>query len=387
MVVDLRALQPGYKAHFGRGIGRVAHELVLRLPAAAGDLHLVGLVQKGLRLPEKRYLGDRPKKTINLPWPRSKALDRLLGQELVLPLSVGHQGALVHYMAHLDAPAFGGGPTVITVHDLILARKAGEMAKGGWTRRLLRSLEARAARRARVIVTVSQVTGKEVVEYLGVDPNKIRIIPSAAGEQFKPGRSRGRLEEVAAKFGLRPGFLLHVGGFDPRKNLPRLVRAWARLDPKLRAGADLVLVGGTEDASQVLPVREEIKKQGLEGSVTLLGRVGDEDLPVLYNLATSLVFPSFYEGFGLPALEAMASGCPVLAARTAALPEVIEEAGLYLDPSDTADITRVMESILIDADLRGKLRGKGLRQAEKFTWDKAAQALAGVYREALEGLE
>ena len=385
-MVDLRALQPGYKAHFGRGIARVVHELALRLPDAAGDLDLVGLVQGGLEKPSAEYMGKYPQITVDLPWPRSKALDRLLGQELVLPLTAARKGGLFHYMAHLDAPAFGGGPSVVTVHDLILARKAGQMAKGGWARRLLRSLEARAARRARLIVTVSAVTGQEVVEYLGVDPCKIRIIPSAAGEQFKPDRDPSRLDEVAAKFELRPGFLLTVGGFDPRKNLPRLIRAWGRIDPRIKEGRQLVFAGGTEDKSQVLPAQEEIKSQGLEGSVRLLGRVDDKDLPVFYNLAAALVFPSFYEGFGLPALEAMASGCPVLAARAAALPEVVGQAGLYFDPSDTDGLARAMEAVLSDPERRAELRAKGFKQAARFTWTRAAHDLAGVYREALEGL-
>ncbi len=386
VVIDLRALQPGYKAHFGRGIGRVVHELALRLPDAAGDLNLVGLVQAGLEEPDSIYLGNSPRLTINLPWPRSRVLDRLLGQELILPLSVGRQKALTHYMAHLDAPAFGGGAAVVTVHDLILARKAGELAKGGWARRILRGLEARAARRAGTVVTVSAVTAEEVSNYLGVRPDKIKIIPSAAGDQFRPLRDPSRLDEAAAKFSLQPGFVLTVGGFDPRKNLPRLVRAWKRVDANSRMGLKLVFVGGMEDREQVSPVLEEIKKEGLEDSVRLLGRVDDQDLPVLYNLAGALVFPSFYEGFGLPALEAMSCGCPVLAARAAALPEVVGEAGLYFDPSDTSGIAEAMKAVVTNTELRDELRAKGLKQATRFTWEKAARGLAGIYREAVEVL-
>ena len=386
-MVDLRALQPGYKAHFGRGIGRVVQELALRLPRVAENLRLVGLIQTGLPKPDPSIAGDFPLIEIKLPWPRAKVLDRLPGQELVLPLVTARQGGLTHFMAHLDGPAWGGGPTVVTVHDLILARRAGELAGGGWARRLLRNLEARAARRALAVVTVSTVTAKEVTEHLGVNPDKIRIIPSAAGEQFRPIADKVVLEEVKRTYDLTDDFILTVGGFDPRKNLSRLVRAWKRIPEPIRVGKQLALVGSLDDNAQVRLVKEEIAEQGLGESVRLLGRVGDSELPQLYNLATALVFPSFYEGFGLPALEAMSCGCPVLAARISALPEVVGEAGLYFDPAETNEITQALETALTNQPLMAELKGKGLKRAGLFTWDRAASSLAHVYRDVLAELD
>ena len=386
VIIDLRALQPGYKAHFGRGIGRVTHELTRRLAEHGEDLNLVGLVQADLDQPDSSYMGNSPRITMKLPWPRNRILDRLLGQELILPLTTGKRKGLTHYLAHLDGPAWGGGPTVVTVHDLILARRAGEMAGGGPARKILRSLEARAARRAELVITVSSVTAEEVTSYLGVHPDKIRVIPSAAGEQFKPRRDPAPLSELKNKYGLRSGFILTVGGFDPRKNLPRLIRAWKALSPSVRAGNKLVLVGALDHESQVRPVLDEIKAQGVDDSVRLLGQVSDRELPLLYNLAAALVFPSFYEGFGLPALEAMSSGCPVLAAKVSALPEVIGEAGLYFNPAETKEISRAMEAGLTNPDLMARLREKGFRRAALFTWERAVAALTDVYREALRGL-
>ena len=293
---------------------------------------------------------------------------------------------MTHFMAHLDGPAWGGGPAVVTVHDMILARRAGELAGGGWARKMLRNLEARAARRARAVITVSAVTAQEVTDYLGVSPDKITTIPSAAGEQFRPITDPERLARINRKYGLTSGFVLTVGGFDPRKNLPRLVRAWKRVPASVRKNRQLVLVGSLEDRSQVRPVAEEIEKQGLTGSVRLLGQVSDEELPLLYNMARALAFPSFYEGFGLPALEAMSCGCPVLAARISAIPEVVGEAGLYFDPAKTDEIRQALETALSHETLAAELSGKGMKRAALFTWDRAVADLAEVYRKILRSL-
>lgn len=382
---DLRGLQPGFKAHLGRGLGREAHELALRLPLAAPDLELVGLVQGGLEQPDPRYLAGRPRITIRLPWPRGKAQDRLLGQELALPLAIRGRLSLVHHVAHLDAPALSPVPTVVTVNDLILSRQAGTLAKGGPARRLLRSLEAMAVRRARLVVAISQATGQEVEEYMGVNPNKVQVIPLAAGEQFKEVEDPGRLVDLRRRYDLREPYFLHVGGFDPRKNLVRLIRAWASLGKGGKERPRLVLAGPTRDRAQVAPVEKAVAEKGLRNRVSFIGAVDDGDLPLLYSAAQALVFPSLYEGFGLPALEAMACGCPVLAARTTSLPEVVGEAGLYFDPLDPRGIASAVNRLRGEPGLRDELRAKGFAQAALFTWDKTAEQLAQAYYQVLKG--
>lgn len=384
VLLDIRGLQPGYKAHVGRGIGRVVHELAVRLPRAAPDLDFVGLVQSGLELPDGIMLGNCPIKKLALPWPPTKIPDRLLGQELCLPIQTRNRPGIVHYPAHLDGPGFGGRRMVVTVHDLILADNSGSMAKGGLVRRLLRSLEARCARQARLVTTVSKTTAQEVKDKLGVRPEKIRVVPNGVGDNFRPDQEPRSIEACRRRFGLGEGYFLCVGGFDPRKNFERLIPAFKDYIQATEDKGSLVLVGSTTDRSQVEPVRAAIRKAAMEDRVVFTGFVGDDLLPLLYAGAKALLFPSLYEGFGLPAVEAMAAGCPVLAGDRAALPEVVGRAGLLFDPTRTEEITRAMIRLANEPGLSEKLREAGLDRARRYSWDRAAARMAEVYREALE---
>ena len=382
---DLRGLQPGYKAHLGRGLGRLCEGLAAHLPGKIGDLPLIGLIQGGLEPPGPEHLAGCERLVLPQPLPRLKGMVRLLGQEIIGPLFLKNRVGLVHFVAHLDAPAWPSVPVVVTVPDLIMARGAGHLAGGGPHRRLLRALEAQAARRASRVLAISEYTAGETVDYLGVSPEKVRVVPLAAGREFQPIDDPVRLAAIRDRYRLARPFFLVVGGFDPRKNLDRLVRAFSRF---LRAGhgseVDLVLAGSTADQGQVAPTRKAISDEGLGERVRLTGLVPDEDLPGLYSLAVALLFPSFYEGFGLPALEAMACGCPVAVAQASSLPEVVGRAGLYFDPHSEEEMAQVMARLLAEEGLRDNLCSLGLAQAAGFSWERTAALTVAAYREVYD---
>ena len=184
---------------------------------------------------------------------------------------------------------------------------------------------------------------------------------------------------IAARHDLEPGYLLFVGTLEPRKNLPGLLQAYRLLLDAQATAAPLVLVGGKGWLYD--EVFERVEALRLNGHVRFLHDVPDTDLPGLYNAASVLATPSFYEGFGLPALEAMACGTPVVVADRASLPEVVGEAGLLVNPDDVDDIARALNRVLTDEPLRARMRALGLAQAARFTWERTAQATLAVYRE------
>lgn len=379
---DLRGLQSGYKAHLGRGLGRLCQGLAAHLPAQARDLPLVGLIQRGLAEPGPEHLTGCERLILPQPLPRLKGMVRLLGQEIICPLFLKNKVGLVHFVAHLDAPAWPSVPVVVTVPDLIMAQGAGRLTGGGPHRRLLRALEARAVRRASRVLAISEYTAAEVVDYLGVSAERVRVVPLAAGREFQPVSDPQRLAAIRERYRLSRPFFLVVGGFDPRKNLERLIRAFGRL---LRGSGqseiELVLAGPTADEGQVAAARKAISDGGLGERVRLTGLVPDEDLAGLYSLAVALLFPSFYEGFGLPALEAMACGCPVAAAQASSLPEVVGRAGLYFDPYSESEMAQVMARLLAEEGLRDSLCSLGLAQAAGFSWERTAALTVAAYRE------
>ncbi len=387
--LDMRGMQPGFKAHFGRGLGRLCECLALNLPEAAGDLPLAGMILAGLPEPDPAGLPGSPRLVMPEPLSGMKGLGNILNEEYLGPRGLRDQVSLIHYIAHLDAPGFPTLPTVVTVPDLIMARFGVNLADFPWrlrTRiRVKRWLEHRAALKARRVIAISEYTGMEVVKYFGVSPDRVRVTPLAADERFRPVDDPDELRRVKDKYGLPEKFFLTVGGFDPRKNLPALIRAFGRL---IKSGRDrgvcLLMAGSTKDAGQVAPVQEAIFKETPALRAGFLGFVADEDLPALYCLATALVFPSLYEGFGLPVLEAMSCGCPTITAKATSLPEVAGEATLYFDPEDEDDMTRAMAEFLNTDGLAERLIEQGLERAKLFTWKRTAQLTVEVYREVLE---
>jgi glycosyltransferase involved in cell wall biosynthesis len=215
---------------------------------------------------------------------------------------------------------------------------------------------------------------------LGVEPDKVTVVHLASDPSYRP-LPEEEAGEVIVKYDLEPGYLLFVGTLEPRKNLPGLLQAYRLLRDEGAASVPLVLVGGKGWLYD--EIFERVEALHLAEHVRFLHDVSNADLPGLYSAAGVLTTPSFYEGFGLPALEAMAFGTPVVVSDRASLPEVVGGAGLLVNPDDPEDIARALDRALNDGTLRVQMRERGLEQAARFTWEKAARETLAVYQKVL----
>jgi glycosyltransferase involved in cell wall biosynthesis len=283
-------------------------------------------------------------------------------------------------------PVWGVPRLVVTMHDT-LALAHPELVFPTWRGRLAWLLKEHAAARwADRIVTVSETSRRQLRDWLRLEDDRLRVVSEAPDPIFRPVGPDAESDETLRKYGIRPDvrYLLYVGGLSPHKNLPRLIEAFSRLDD---SGPGLVLVGDVKDVfhTHVPVVREAISRAGLEARVILPGFVPDADLVHLYSRAHALVQPSLMEGFGLPAVEAMACGIPVVSSRAGSLPEVVGDAGIFFDPTDVASITSALGEVVSDDSRRDHLARQALSRATSFSWDQAARALR-LYFEEFEPL-
>ncbi|MBC8248346.1 MAG: glycosyltransferase family 4 protein, partial [Anaerolineales bacterium] len=251
---------------------------------------------------------------------------------------------------------------------------------------------AAAARKAEAIITVSQASKRDIVRYLRIPPDRIHVTYEAAGEAFQPVEDeacpepsrRAQLAGIRQKYDLPKRYLLYLGGFDQRKNIPTLLRAFALLVNKQQQ-ARLVIAGRLPGRDNPLfpdPCRL-VRELEVEEKVIFTGWVAEEDKPALLSGATAFVFPSLYEGFGLPPLEAMACGAPVIASNRSSLPEVVGEGGILVGPTDAEALAEAMEVLLMDDILRVELRTRALAQAARFSWRQTALETLVVYRKVV----
>ncbi len=275
-------------------------------------------------------------------------------------------------------PAFGYRRSIITVHDLNFLYYPKFLTAE--SRRYYNQQIEWAVQRADHILADSNSAKVDLATLLSVPSEKVTVVHLAADPAFR-SLSKKESRRVAAQHDLKPGFLLFVGTLEPRKNIPGLLRAYRLLLDEAATTVPLVLVGGMGWLYD--EIFERVEALHLAEHVRFLHDVPNVDLPGLYNAASLLVTPSFYEGFGLPALEAMACGTPVVVAERASLPEVVGEAGLLVNPDDPEDIARAMTRVLTEDGLRAQMRKQGLAQAKHFTWERTAQETLAVYQEVL----
>lgn len=280
---------------------------------------------------------------------------------------------LCHFTNYL-APVVSSVPYVVTIYDMTLFI----MPSYHRFKKLVldRTLIPIVARRAKAVITISHSARKDIVKHLKVPAGKVKVIPGGVSTDFAPVRSRERLEGVRARYGLHDPYVLYVGTIEPRKNLVRLVQAFARVK---REGLPhkLAIVG--QQGWHCEPVFAEVERLGLKKEIVFTGYVPFEDLPVLYSGAECMAFPSLYEGFGLPVIEAMACGVPVVTSDSSSLTEVGREAALLVDPYSVEDIADALMRIHFEADLREHLSEQGISRASYFTWEKSARSAIEVY--------
>lgn len=234
-------------------------------------------------------------------------------------------------------------------------------------------------RRSDCIIAISEHTKRDIIENLHVPEERIRVTMLAANERYRVVDDPDAVACVKSKFGIDGDYILYTGTLEPRKNVPALIRAYAQLRNEAKIPYRLVLAG--KKGWLYDEILESVRTLRLEKDVIFTGYVADEDMPYLYNGAELFVYPSFYEGFGLPPLEAMACGCPVVTSNTSSLPEVVGGAGLMIDPHQPEELAEAMWKILDDGGLRLELRERGIRRAAEFSWERCAKETQAVYRE------
>jgi len=351
------------------GVGYYTARLMESLANGAGEgtlERIVALSNRAVSLPA----GGRIQ-----AWEEDRLPVRSVWMQLVLPGILRRlRPDLVHYTNYL-APVAAGVPYVVSVHDMTLSvvPECHTLKKRLLTARLLPVV----ARRARLVLTPSRSTRDDVVRLLGIDPVRVRVIPYAASPRFRP---EGRDSTPPPASGGDPYFL-YVGTLEPRKNLARALRAFARVARRLPEHRFVIVGQRGWKYGEVL--REALRKDS-SGRVVLAGYVPEAELPALYAHATAFVYPSLYEGFGLPVVEAMACGTPVLTSRSSSLREIAEGAALLVDPRDEDEIARGLEWLALDEGLREELRRRGLERAAQFSWDRTGRETVAAYRQALQ---
>jgi glycosyltransferase involved in cell wall biosynthesis len=282
-----------------------------------------------------------------------------------------------HGFDHLGVPLFAKvGRYVATIHDMI------PLLWPQWVTRKHRLVVSaayqRLGRQADVVITPSEATKADVVRHLRINPERIEVIPWGCEQRFQPMPDRDRFAAVRQKYQLPVRYLLFVGTLEPRKNLTTLLRAFAMLRTA-RHRDELKLVVAGRLGWLYTDILTTVRRLALADAVIFTGFVDDEDLPHLYRGAELFVFPSLYEGFGLPILEAMASGVPVVMSNTASMPEVAGDAAILVSPHDPQAIAEGMARVLAEDQLRQVLTQKGLARARCFTWERTAQRTLEVY--------
>lgn len=283
------------------------------------------------------------------------------------------QPDVVHFTNGM-MPLACGASTVVTIHDMSLTL----YPRYHPPRRVLlnRPLVDLAARRATAIITVSQSAKSDIVRLYGLPPERVHVVYEAAAPSFRPIDDRRHLERVRRQYGLADRFILYVGTIEPRKNLPKLIEGFAKRRGDLPH--QLVCVGPYGWLCR--DIEERLERLQVEDAIRFTGYVPFADLPALYNLAEMFVFPSLYEGFGLPVIEAMACGTPVITGRVPALSEVAGGASEQVDPLDADALGAAMVRLAHNRTRRDQLSDLGLWRARSFTWERAARETLEVYR-------
>ena len=302
-----------------------------------------------------------------------------IAEQLSVPFHLMRAGVDVFHAPHYVYPLMLPCPGVVTIHDCIHLRFPQQFPKLGsnsYARRMMR----RAVVKSNRVLTVSEATRADLVELVNADPSKIEVIQHGCDPYFLETVDDRELSDVAKKHRLDRPFLLSVTNIKPHKNLKRLLESFGQLRRDYD-DLDLVIAGG--DFSQHPELQAACKSYGIEKRVKPLGFLEKKELRALYNLARIFVFPSLYEGSGLPPLEAMACGTPVVASDNSAIPEIVGRNGLLVNPYRVDAITEAIRSLLENSSFRDALGAQGKIRAQEFDWDESARRVLDVYREVV----
>jgi glycosyltransferase involved in cell wall biosynthesis len=366
-------------AHYtGAGIGQYAIHLAQALARLDRVNHYVLLQSRK----DRRTLVDEPhvqRCSIWTPSHHRWEQEALAVEFKLFPALRRLNLDLLHSTDFIPPLRLRGFKSVITVHDLAFLRWPHFLTEE--SARYYGQVEA-AVERADHIIAVSESTKNDLVKLLGAPRAKITVVHEAADPLYRPMSRAEALASIGSKFPLPDEFILFVSTIEPRKNIATLLHAYRRLLDSYKIRVGLVLAGATGWlADQIF---ETVEQLDLQRHVTFLGRVQNGDLLYLYNLARCLAHPAYYEGFGLPPLEAMACGTPVVVSNVSSLPEVVGDAALLIDPNNEEELAVALHRVLTDQTLHDSLRAKGLARARTFSWERTAEETLAVYQRTLQ---
>jgi glycosyltransferase involved in cell wall biosynthesis len=379
-VAILRVPRIGLNAHLlnlsgnyrSAGINWYIYHLLQHLPAAADYDYTVFLSDKNARghfhMPIDRSRLPTHKPVVRIAW-----------EQFALPFALRRARIdLLHAMA-FAGPLAISIPWVVTVYDLSFMRYPHSFNAAN--RIYLTWAVRNSLRRANRIIAISESTRRDLISKFGAPADRIAVVYCGSDPVFTPSCNQAEIDALRARRGLPEKIILHVGTIEPRKNIPRLVRAFARAKRAAQLPHRLVLIGAR--GWKYAEVDQAIEQENMKDDVVFAGYVPQEELPLWYRAADLLVYPSLYEGFGLPPLDAMASGTPVVVSNTSSLPEVVGDAAIQVAPEDEPALADAIVRAINNNALREQMIARGLTQAAKFSWARAARETVEVYRSAL----
>lgn len=367
-----------------RGIGRYVERLIENL-AKLDDNNRYTLFMTAEGAANFKLAGGKFKIVLaDVPW-------YTWGEQIKMPFLIKTSGVELMHFPHINAPYFCPAPYVLTVHDLVVWHFPDSRATTlpAWQYQLkLRAhhfVLKNSLKKARQIITVSQFTKRDVARHLKIDEKKITVIYPGTDKMLlgteKLPNSEAFNQYLNATFGVNKSYLLYVGSAYPHKNLERLVRAFILLRKTYSRHWQLVLAGREDYFYKELKafISRAVPEAAIRRDIILTGQVSDKDLDGLYRGAKLFIFPSLYEGFGLPPLEAASRGVPVVAAKAAAVPEVLSDAAYYFDPENIENMAQAIDVVGGSRTIQDSLAEKGYERAEQFSWAKLAKSTIGVY--------
>ncbi len=363
------------------GLSRHIYELVTRVPGVLPQDNFTAFV--GNSPVSGEFIAAKPPnlRLSRSRFPTVRAPVRIAWEQLALPFAAAQKKLdLLHCPVNVR-PFISPCPVVVTIHDLAFLRYPGSFHPA--KRLYLTAMTGWSARHAAHLIAVSEATRRDITNLLGVPFAKVTTVYNGVGTQFMP-MPQGEVERFRREKSLPGRVVFYVGTLEPRKNIALLLRAFKSIAEDA-AFQDVTLVIGGGKGWYYDEIFATVEQSGLAATrrVRFLGRVPDEELPLWYNTASVFAYPSRYEGFGLPPLEAMACGTPVIAADTSALPEVVGDAGFLLDPDDVSAWSGTIRLLLSNQEVAGQMSAQGLAQASKFSWECTARETAEVYKRVL----
>jgi len=303
-------------------------------------------------------------------------------EQLTIPMDLRRERIDLFHAPHYVLPPLTPCKSVVTIHDCIHLRFP-QYLPNSFAYAYARSSLWVATHRASRVLTVSEASKRDILRYFHVPEAKIDVIYNAIDDRLGEPLRDEEIGQVRERYQLNDPFVLYAGNIKPHKNLERLIEAFHMLRRGGLEQVKLLIIG--DEVSQYATLRRAVHRHKLHKHVRFFGFVPDKTLAALYRLASVFVFPSLYEGFGLPPLEAMASGTPVITSNVSSLPEVVGDAALLIDPYDSAEIANAIRRVLTEPALAADLRQRGLARVKDFSWERSVARVRDIYQEVLSG--